>query len=86
MWESDGRLVIMGPVEGRDPKSVLEMARERMEQLTKPPRSLGILEEVAMRIAAIQGRVKPELGRGAVVVTAADHGVVPERVTAFPQE
>ena len=44
------------------------MARERMEQLTKPPRSLGFLEEVALRLAAIQGRVKPELGRGAVAV------------------
>ncbi len=76
----------MGPMEGRDPKSVLEMARERMEQLTKPPRSLGFLEEVALRLAAIQGRVKPELGRGAVVVAAADHGVVAEGVSAFPQE
>jgi hypothetical protein len=30
MWESNGWLVIMGPVEGRDPESALEMARERM--------------------------------------------------------
>jgi nicotinate-nucleotide--dimethylbenzimidazole phosphoribosyltransferase len=81
-----GWVLIMGPVEGRDPKSVLEMARERMGQLTKPPRSLGFLEKVALRLAAIQGRVKPELGRGAVVVAAADHGVVAEGVSAYPQE
>lgn len=57
-----------------------------MERLTKPPRSLGYLEEVALRLAAIQGRVKPELGPGAVVVAAADHGVVAEGVSAYPQE
>ncbi|WP_022798712.1 nicotinate-nucleotide--dimethylbenzimidazole phosphoribosyltransferase [Thermus islandicus] len=65
---------------------VLEAARRRVDQLTKPPRSLGFLEEVALRLAALQGRVKPELGRGAVVVAAADHGVVAEGVSAYPQE
>lgn len=47
---------------------------------------MGYLEEVALRLAALQGRVKPELGRGAVVVAAADHGVVAEGVSAYPQE
>ncbi|GLV48336.1 nicotinate-nucleotide--dimethylbenzimidazole phosphoribosyltransferase [Thermus sp. LT1-2-5] len=67
-------------------RGILEEAQKRMEELTKPPRSLGYLEEVAVRLAAIQGRVKPELGRGAVVVAAADHGVVAEGVSAYPQE
>ena len=67
-------------------QEVLQAARERMERLTKPPRSLGHLEEVAVRLAAIQGRLKPELGLGAVVVAAADHGVVAEGVSAYPQE
>ncbi|RTI25593.1 nicotinate-nucleotide--dimethylbenzimidazole phosphoribosyltransferase, partial [Thermus scotoductus] len=53
-----------------DPE-VFAQARLRMDQLTKPPRALGYLEEVALRLAALQGRVKPELGRGAVVVAAA---------------
>ncbi len=70
----------------QDPEKALEMARRRLDQLTKPPRSLGVLEEVALRLAAIQGRVQPELGRGAVVVCAADHGVVAEGVSAYPQE
>lgn len=65
---------------------VLEEAKRRMDQLTKPQGSLGNLEEVAVRLAAIQGRLKPELGRGAVVVAAADHGVVEEGVSAYPQE
>ncbi|KGQ21596.2 nicotinate-nucleotide--dimethylbenzimidazole phosphoribosyltransferase [Thermus filiformis] len=67
-------------------QEVLHQAQTRMENLTKPPRSLGHLEEVAVRLAALQGRVKPELGRGAVVVAAADHGVVAEGVSAYPQE
>ncbi|MFC0595007.1 nicotinate-nucleotide--dimethylbenzimidazole phosphoribosyltransferase [Thermus composti] len=67
-------------------REVLHQAQARMENLTKPPRSLGYLEAVAVRLAALQGRVKPELGRGAVVVAAADHGVVAEGVSAYPQE
>ncbi|MFN4232657.1 nicotinate-nucleotide--dimethylbenzimidazole phosphoribosyltransferase [Thermus sp.] len=67
-------------------QEVLEAARKRMDRLTKPPRSLGYLEEVGVRLAAIQGRLKPELGPGAVVVAAADHGVVAEGVSAYPQE
>ncbi|WCM39733.1 nicotinate-nucleotide--dimethylbenzimidazole phosphoribosyltransferase [Thermus antranikianii] len=69
-----------------DYRETLQAAWRRMERLTKPPRSLGHLEEVAVRLAAIQGRLKPELGLGAVVVAAADHGVVAEGVSAYPQE
>ncbi|TBH20832.1 nicotinate-nucleotide--dimethylbenzimidazole phosphoribosyltransferase [Thermus thermamylovorans] len=67
-------------------QEALRAARERMGRLTKPPRSLGHLEEVALRLAALQGRVQPELGPGAVVVAAADHGVAAEGVSAYPQE
>jgi len=67
-------------------EAILALAKARMEELTKPPRSLGHLEEVAVRLAAIQRRLKPELGPGAVVVCAADHGVVAEGVSAYPQE
>lgn len=67
-------------------EDALAQAERRMGQLTKPPRSLGVLEGVALRLAALQGRVKPELGPGAVVVAAADHGVVAEGVSAYPQE
>ncbi|AEV15200.1 Nicotinate-nucleotide--dimethylbenzimidazole phosphoribosyltransferase [Thermus sp. CCB_US3_UF1] len=67
-------------------EGIREAAQRRMERLTKPPRSLGRLEEVALRLAAIQGRVRPELGPGGVVVAAADHGVAEEGVSAYPQE
>lgn len=64
----------------------LELARQRQNRLTKPPGSLGFLEEVGVRLAAIQQTLKPSLGRGAVVVCAADHGVTAEAVSAYPPE
>ncbi len=67
-------------------KEMLERAWARLDRLTKPPRSLGRLEELAARIAAIQGSDRPVLGPGAVVVAAADHGVAAEGVSAYPAE
>jgi len=54
-------------------------------QLTKPPGSLGLLEEVAVRLCAMQGSLKPSLERLAIRIFAADHGVAAEGVSAFPQ-
>jgi nicotinate-nucleotide--dimethylbenzimidazole phosphoribosyltransferase len=53
---------------------------------TKPRRSLGRLEELACRIAAIRGIVAPPIPRKAIVVMAADHGVAEEGVSAYPSE
>ena len=64
----------------------LEKARLRQNNLTKPPGSLGRLEELGVRLAAIQSTDRPRLGRGAVVVAAADHGVTAEGVSAYPAE
>jgi len=61
-------------------------AWKRLDSLTKPPRSLGRLEELAARIARIQRDVRPDVSRKAVVVAAADHGVVAEGVSAYPQD
>jgi nicotinate-nucleotide--dimethylbenzimidazole phosphoribosyltransferase len=44
------------------------------------------LEEVGVRLAAMRKTLKPHLGQGAVVVCAADHGVVAEGVSAYPAE
>ncbi len=60
-------------------------ALERQGQLTKPPGSLGRLEELAVQIAAWQGCDNPQLERIGICVFAADHGVVAEGVSAFPQ-
>ncbi|WP_426449193.1 nicotinate-nucleotide--dimethylbenzimidazole phosphoribosyltransferase [Paenibacillus sp. S-38] len=61
-------------------------AAQRLDELTKPPGSLGRLEAVAQQLAGIRGEALPELGRKAVVVMAADHGVCEEGVSAFPAE
>ncbi len=61
-------------------------AAARQGQLTKPPGSLGRLERLAERLAAMQGTVRPSLERLQITVFAADHGVAAEGVSAFPQE
>lgn len=64
-----------------------ELARQRLDQLTKPPGSLGVLEEIAWRLAGIQRRPIPTVLKEKVsLVLAGDHGVVAEGVSAFPQE
>jgi len=62
-----------------------QTARERQSVLTKPPGSLGTLEQLAVRFAAFQGRARPELDRIRICVFAGDHGVVAEGISAFPQ-
>ncbi len=62
-------------------------ASDRLDRLTKPPGSLGRLEALGQRLAAVQGRCPPAVDTTRVVVFAADHGVVKsERVTPYPQE
>ncbi len=63
-----------------------EAARLRQERLTKPPGSLGRLEELSLQVAAIQGTECPAVGEKAVIVAAGDHGVVAQGVTGYPQE
>ena len=63
----------------------LEAARLRQGRLTKPPGSLGRLEEVALQVAAIQRTECPVVRGKAVVVAAGDHGVVARGVTGYPQ-
>jgi nicotinate-nucleotide--dimethylbenzimidazole phosphoribosyltransferase len=60
-------------------------ARQRQGRLTKPPGSLGQLEELACRFAAMQSTAQPRLDRVRIAVFAADHGVATEGVSAFPQ-
>lgn len=61
-------------------------AWERLDALTKPPRSLGRLEEIAARMAAVQRTLRPEAAPSAITLFAGDHGVVPEGVSAWPSE
>ncbi len=61
-------------------------AQEHLDSLTKPPGSLGKLEELAARYVAIREEMFPPLDIKRVVVFAGDHGVVAEKVSAYPQE
>ena len=53
---------------------------------TKPRRSLGRLEDLACKVAAIQVNPRPPLPTKAMVVMAGDHGVAQEGVSAYPSE
>ena len=66
-------------------QAILAAAQARQGQLTKPPGSLGYLEQIAVRLAAMQGTQQPDLSRVRITVFAADHGIADEGVSAFPQ-
>lgn len=63
-----------------------ELARKRWDTLTKPPGSLGVLEDLGIRIAGITGRPIPTIRRKVIFTVAADHGVAIEGVSCYPQE
>ena len=64
----------------------MSRAAARQATLTKPPGSLGQLEELSIRLAGMLGTEQPRIGGEAIVIAAADHGVVAQGVTAYPQD
>ncbi|MFI0480659.1 nicotinate-nucleotide--dimethylbenzimidazole phosphoribosyltransferase [Actinomadura sp. 9N215] len=68
-------------------EAAMRDARDHQARLTKPPGSLGVLEELSVRLAGLAGRCPPPLPEpAAVAVFAADHGVHAQGVTPWPQE
>lgn len=63
----------------------MQMAAERLNNLTKPIGSLGVLEDLVIQLAGITGEIIPNVKHKMVVVMAGDHGVVEEGVSAAPQ-
>ena len=61
-----------------------EAIQRHLDSLTKPPGSLGRLEEIAGRLAMVRGG-PPSVARPVIFTFAADHGVVAEGVSAYPQ-
>lgn len=61
-------------------------AKERQDFLTKPKESLGILEELSIKVAGIQGSARPKIKNKVIITMAGDHGVVEEGVSAYPSE
>jgi nicotinate-nucleotide--dimethylbenzimidazole phosphoribosyltransferase len=61
-------------------------ARKRLDNLTKPPGSLGVLEDIAAKYCMITDTIKPTLDRKRIYTFAGDHGVTEEGVSCFPKE
>ena len=72
------RISVPGGTAGAD-------AQRALDRLTKPPGSLGRLEELLRRLAEISGRFPPRAEHAVIFTLAADHGVVVEGVSAYPQ-
>jgi nicotinate-nucleotide--dimethylbenzimidazole phosphoribosyltransferase len=66
-------------------KNAMDQAADRLNSLTKPIGSLGVLEDLVIQLAGITGNVMPRVANKMVVVMAGDHGVVEEGVSAAPQ-
>ncbi|MGD0278530.1 MAG: nicotinate-nucleotide--dimethylbenzimidazole phosphoribosyltransferase [Smithella sp.] len=63
-----------------------KQAQARQDNLTKPAKSLGRLEEISIQLAGMKSDPCPKVDRKTVIIMAADHGVVLEGVSAFPAE
>lgn len=67
-------------------QELLQQAQNRLDNKTKPPGSLGRLEEFARRVAAISGTEEPDLSKKVIFTFAGDHGIVEEGVSLYPKE
>ena len=67
-------------------EAVMQQTQQNLDKLTKPQGSLAVMEMMACRLAGVQGVAKPKIPEKAVVLMAADHGVVEEGISAFPAE
>ncbi|MGD8528488.1 MAG: nicotinate-nucleotide--dimethylbenzimidazole phosphoribosyltransferase, partial [Methyloceanibacter sp.] len=67
-------------------QAAADAAAARENQLTKPPGSLGRLEELSCWLAAWQGRNPPSLDKCEILVFASNHGVAAQGVSAYPSE
>lgn len=76
---------IIAKIEGLD-EAASAAARSRQDSLTKPPGSLGRLEELSVQLAGVSGQPVPVIKDKVIITMAGDHGVVAEGVSAYPQE
>jgi nicotinate-nucleotide--dimethylbenzimidazole phosphoribosyltransferase len=60
-------------------------AGARLDALTKPPGSLGHLEQIVRRYAGIRHDPAAVMGRGMIAVFVADHGVAEAGISAYPK-
>ena len=67
-------------------EAIAEAAQAHQNSLTKPPGSLGKLEELAIFLASWQGQDKPKLDKAQAIIFAGNHGICAQGVNPFPQE
>jgi len=67
-------------------REAMRQAQARQDNLTKPQGSLGLLEELSVKVAGIKGVAQPRIKDKVIVTMAGDHGVTAEGVSLFPQE
>jgi nicotinate-nucleotide--dimethylbenzimidazole phosphoribosyltransferase len=77
-----GLLALIPPLD----RDAVDAVRARDRVLTKPPGSLGRLEEIVEWLAAVQHRSRPTVDRPLVAVFAGNHGVVAQGVSPYPAE
>ena len=63
----------------------VEKAKYRQSKLAKPPGSLGLLEDISVRLAGISGNVKNRAEKCRVLVFCADNGIIEEGVSSAPR-
>lgn len=78
--------ILKKTLEGIQPpyKEAVEKARERIDSLTKPLGSLGILEEIGIKMAGITGKVHNRIDKKNIIIMCADNGVYEEGVSTCP--
>jgi nicotinate-nucleotide--dimethylbenzimidazole phosphoribosyltransferase len=67
-------------------QEAMRQAQARQDNLTKPQGSLGLLEELSVKVAGIQGTARPKIRDKVIITMAGDHGVTAEGVSLYPQE
>src|SRR3569833_1774944 len=67
-------------------EEAVDAVRQHDAQLTKPPGSLGRVEELVEWLARWQGKSKPSFENPMVAIFAGNHGVTDQGVSAFPRE
>ena len=76
---------VLGEIRAADAETA-EQAKKRLDNLTKPKGSLGVLEECAWRYLAARGSFDAEIANPTILTFAGDHGVAKQGVSAFPQD
>lgn len=66
--------------------SIIGSIKQKLDNLTKPPGSLGVLEEIAQKYSLIKKNLVPTLNKKVIFVFAGDHGITEEGVSAYPKE